>query len=274
MQLNFKPTKVPVYEKGDSAGIPDWWRVGTKDSEDHYKARKDSIIFRVKREYYGGKNRHTLYIEHLKINVVKEPVASFEDGFDKANEWAEKHLKDEESLEKFLRDNARKAKEQRLKEGAIKTLEEAKTIKFPYYPGHSKKYEDELIYEVMQKDLNYCVSYYAQNTDDYREFIYMNVLYPKPIDYSSTTLKICNAIKCLLDNLHPAIAKDVEGYFKKISLDEAKSVVFTSGKYRGETLEEVYTKNPGYIEWYLGNVDTTIHNLRLINAMRLLRKSL
>lgn len=268
MQLNFKPTKVPIYEIEDAAGIRYPHRVGTRDSRDHCKVTKKGVTFRVKRGVKEGREIYYLDIEYLKECIFEDQAESFEDGFKKAEIWADSYLNDREYLNKLVFDIREERRIQQLNEERVDTMEKARTIKIPYY----SKYQGEYIYDIMQTDLDYCVAYYVGNLS-FTEFDFSE-LQVSPLWYetSSERTTAYNCIKYLLNELHPNIAKDLLGYFKNMTLEEAKEITLKSGKYKDKKLETIYAENSGYIDWYLGNVEKTIYNIRLLTAMDLIKK--
>lgn len=279
MILNFKPTKVPKYEIVDSAGIRYPYRVGTTDSDTHYKVTKNKVTFRVKKEVYIKQTNdekvifdadYFLYIEYQKEIIVKEEVNSFEDGFLKANEWANNHLNDIQYLNSLVWEIREKKHYQVIEDEKVDTMQKAKSIKFPYF----SKYSDKYIYDIIETDLGHCIAYYAGNlsTNDF-DFSSIGV---SQLNYSPSTerTKSYNCIKYLLDTLYPNISNDLESYFKDISIEDASNMLFLSGKYKGETLLNVYKENPSYIDWYLQNTSKTIYNVRMLNAMSLIKEQL
>ncbi|EGT4117179.1 hypothetical protein [Clostridioides difficile] len=278
MKLDFKPTKVPEFEIQDAAGINYLNRIGTKNSDTHYKITKNRVTFRVKKEDIfvkfldNGKKelneKYYLYIEYLKETILKEEVESFEIGFEKANIWADKHLSDFEYLNSLIWDIKEKRQSKILEEENVDTLEKAKTVKFPCF----SKYSGEYIYDVMQTDLEHCVAYYAGNLNS-KEFNFSSVGVNQ-LNYnpSSERTKSYNCIKYLLDTFYPHISKNLLAYFKDISLDDAKKIIFTSGKYKGKTAYDVYKENRSYLEWYLQNTKKTIYNIRMITAINLIKE--
>lgn len=277
MKLNFKPTKIPEYEILDAAGINYPNRIGTKDSSTHYKATKNKVTFRVKKnEYFKLVDNKTtitnedyfLYIEYKKEILLKEEVKSFEDGFQKANNWATKHLNDEDYLNTLLWDIITERNSNRLKDEEVTTMEKAKSIKFPCFSKYSGKY----IYDIMKTDLEHCIAYYVGNLSS-NDFNFSSIGVNQ-LNYNLSTErnKSYNCIKFLLDTLHSNIANNLVSYFKDISIEDTKNIFFSSGKYEGKTIFDVYKENPNYIEWYLQNTNKNIYNVRIFNAISLLKE--
>lgn len=278
MELNFKPTKIPEYEKLDSAGVNYHNRVGTRDSSTHYKVTKNKVTFRVKKEDVFVKfldngqkelnENYYLYIEYLKEIILKEEVESFEVGFEKAEIWAEKYLNDFEYLNRLIWNIREKRYSKMLEEKKVDTLDKAKTVKFPSYSKYAGKY----IYDVMQTDLEHCIAYYTGNLDS-SEFNFSNIGVNQ-LNYNITLerTKSYNCIKYLLDKFYPHISKNLLSYFKDINIDDAKKITFRNGKYKDKTVYYVYKENQNYIEWYLQNTKKTIYNIRLITAITLIRE--
>ena len=276
MKLNFKPTKVPIYEIDDYAGINYPSKIGTRDSDVHYKATKNKVTFRVRKENMKAEfldsgeviihEEYYLYIEYLKKIILRERVKSFNDGFNKANIWADKYLNDKEYLIELVSDIKRERCNKILEDEKVDTLDKAKTIKFPMF----SKYSDKYIYDVMQKDLEHCIAYYAGNLNS-KDFDFSSIDVA-PLNYkeSSERTKSYNCIKYLLDEFHPHISKDLLGYFKDINLSEAKEMTFSGGKYNNRKIDDIYKEDPSYIAWYLDNTKKTIYNIRLIKAIRLI----
>ncbi|HEK4562043.1 TPA: hypothetical protein SOK41_002149 [Clostridioides difficile] len=278
MNLNFKPTKIPIFNIENSAGANYPLRTGTRDSNTHYKATKNKVIFRIKKEDIfvkflnnGGKElneKYYLYIEYLKETILKEEVESFEKGFEKANIWADKYLNDFEYLNKLIWDIKEKRQFKMLEEEKVDTLEKAKTVKFPYF----SKYAGEYIYDVMQTDLEHCIAYYAGNLNN-REFDFLNIgVSQLNYNQSPERTKSYNCIKYLLNEFYPCIAQNLLAYFKDINIDDAKRITFKSGKYKDKTVYYVFKENQSYIEWFLQNTKKTIYNIRLITAITLIRE--
>ena len=276
MKLNFKPTKIPEYEITESAGIYYPYRTGTRNSTVHYKVTKNRVAFRVRKENIsteilndGDKRIHEeyyLYIEYLKEIILRERVKSFEDGFNKAGIWADKYLNDKDYLRERISDIKKERYNKILEDERVDTLDKAKTIKFPMF----SKYSDKYIYDVMQKDLEHCIAYYAGNLNS-KDFDFSSIDVA-PLNYkeSSERTKSYNCIKYLLDEFHPHISKNLLGYFKDVNLSEAKEMTFSGGKYNNRKIDDIYKEDPSYIAWYLDNTKKTIYNIRLIKAIRLI----
>lgn len=276
MELNFKPTKVPEYEIRDLAGINYPCRTGTRNSTAHYKVTKNKVTFRARKENISMEilddgeailhEDYYLYIEYLKEIILREKVKSFDDGFNKANVWADKYLYDSDYLNKLVSDIKEERYNKILEDEKVDTLDKAKTIKFPTF----SKYSDKYIYDMMQKDLEHCVAYYAGNLNS-KEFDFSSIdVYPLNYKESSERTKSYNCIKYLLDEFHPRIAKDLLGYFKDVTLSEAKEMTFSGGKYNNRRIDDIYKEDPSYIAWYLDNTKKTIYNVRLMRAIRLI----
>lgn len=276
MNLNFKPTKIPIYETRDAAGINYPYRVGTTNNLNHYKAIKNKVTFRVKKEscivlFDNGRkeinSEYFLQIEYCKEILLKEEVKSFKEGFDKANIWADKYLNNSEYLNNCVKEIDIQRHLKTLEEEKVDNMDKAKSIKFPYF----SKYSEKNIYEIMQTDLEHCIAYYAGNLSS-NNFDFQS-LGVSPLNYSSSMERkqSYNCIKYLLDVLHPDISKNLLSYFKDINLEDTKTITLKSGKYEGKNVFDVYEENPGYINWYLQSTSKTIYNIRTIKAMTLLK---
>lgn len=277
MNLNFKSTKIPIYDIENSAGISYPRRTGTRDSNTHYKATKNKVIFRVKKEDIfirfletGEKElneKYYLYIEYLKEIILKEEVESFK-GFEKADIWAGKYLNNFEYLNKLIWDIKEKRQFKMLEEEKVDTLEKAKNIKFPCF----SKYSGEYIYNVMQTDLEHCIAYYVGNLSN-REFDFSNIgVSQLKYNQSPERTRSYNCIKYLLNEFYPHISRNLLAYFKYINIDDAKRITFKNGKYKDKTVYYVFKENRSYIEWFLQNTKKTIYNIRLITAITLIRE--
>lgn len=276
MELNFKPAKVPEYEINDFAGINYPRRTGTRNSTVHYKATKNGVTFRVRKENISVEildngrgiihEDHFLYIEYLKEVILREQVKSFDDGFNKAGIWADKYLNDTDYLRGLVLAIEEERNNKILEDEKVDTLDKAKTIKFPTF----SKYSDKYIYDIMQKDLEHCIAYYAGNLNS-KDFDFSSIDVA-PLNYkeSSERTKSYNCIKYLLDEFHPHISKNLLGYFKDVNLSEAKEMTFSGGKYNNRKIDDIYKEDPSYIAWYLDNTKKTIYNIRLIKAIRLI----